>query len=82
MTWVTSPAPVDRSGYSILDEWSERVTNFIEHTPYWVLALMTAFLFAIFVYGLVKRLVVFTVFVGVLIVALCGIWIVAGHTLN
>lgn len=82
MTRVTAFLSGDRSGYTILDDWYERASNFLTHTPYWVLALMTAFLFAIFIYGLAKRLVVFTVLVGLLIVAICAVWFVAGHAVS
>lgn len=65
--------------YTLLDEIWARAADFVTHTPYWVLLLITAFLFAIFVYGLVKKLIVFSVLVGILIAAICGIWFVAGH---
>ena len=66
--------------YTIVDEWVQRADEFVQGTPYWVLILITAFLFVIFIYGLVKKLVVFTIVVAVLIAAICGIWYVAGHT--
>lgn len=82
MCRVTAFLSIESSSYSILDDWYNRATELLTHTPYWVLGLMTAFLFAIFIYGLVKRLVVFTVLVGILIAAICGIWLVAGHTVT
>lgn len=65
--------------YTIVDEWTRRASEFIQQTPYWVLILITAFLIAVFIYGLVKKLVVFTVIVAILIGAICGIWYVAGN---
>lgn len=66
----------------MLDEIWARATDTVTHTPYWILLLITAFLFAIFVYGLVKKLVVFTVLVGLLIAISCGIWFVAGQAIS
>lgn len=68
--------------YTLLDEIWARATDAITHAPYWVLLLITAFLFAIFVYGLVKKLIVFSVLVGILIALICGIWFVAGHAVT
>ena len=65
----------------MLDEIWARATDFVTHTPYWILLLITAFLFAIFIYGLVKKLIVFTVLVGLLIAIICAIWFVAGQAI-
>ncbi len=70
------------SDYTLLDELFARATEILTHTPYWILLLITAFLFAIFVYGLVKKLIVFSVLVGVLIAVICGIWFVAGKAIS
>ena len=40
--------------YTIVDDWVQRADEFVQGTPYWVLILITAFLFVIFIYGLVK----------------------------
>ena len=70
------------SNYTLLDELLARATDVLTHTPYWILFLITAFLFAIFVYGLVKKLLVFSVLVGVLIAVICGIWFVASNAIS
>lgn len=69
------------SSYTLLDEIWARATDFVTHTPYWILLLITAFLFAIFIYGLVKKLIVFTVLVGLLIAIIYAIWFVAGQAI-
>lgn len=70
------------SNYTLLDDFYARATDILTHTPYWILLLITGFLFAIFVYGLVKKLVVFSILVGVLVALICGIWFVAGRALT
>jgi len=70
------------SSYTLLDEIWARATYFVTHTPFWVLLIITVFLFAIFIYGIVKKLVVFAVLVGLLIAIVCGIWLVAGQAIS
>jgi hypothetical protein len=70
---------VSLADYTVVDDLGRRAAVFFEAMPYWVLIAIAVALFVLFLYGLAKRLVVFTVLIAVLAVAIGGVWFMAGH---
>lgn len=67
--------------YTLLDDLYQRAADLLTHTPYWVLIAIALLLFALFVWGLIKKLFVFSVFVALILLAICMTWFFAGHAL-
>ena len=56
---------VSVADYTLVDDIGRRFALIFEETPYWVFIAVAVLLFVLFLYGLAKRLVVFTVLVAV-----------------
>ena len=67
--------------YTLVDDIGRRFALFFEETPYWVFIAVAVVLFVLFLYGLAKRLVVFTVLIGVAGLAIGAVWLLSGHAI-
>ncbi|MGV1037123.1 MAG: hypothetical protein ACOYD0_08865 [Candidatus Nanopelagicales bacterium] len=76
------PLPATNAiGYTVLDDAANWVRDTISSTPYLVLILIAGVFVALFLFGLVKKLVVFSVVVAVLALVVIGLWVYAGQSL-
>ena len=67
--------------YTLVDDIGRRFALIFEETPYWVFIAVAVVLFVLFLYGLAKRLVVFTVLIGVVEAAIGAVWLLSGHAI-
>ena len=70
---------VSVADYTLVDDIGRRFALIFEETPYWVFIAVAILLFVLFLYGLAKRLVVFTVLIAVAGLAIGAVWLASGH---
>jgi len=68
-------------GYSVLDEAASWVHDTLSNAPYIVLFLIAGVFVALFMFGLIKKMIVFTVVVAVLALVVIGLWVYAGQSI-
>lgn len=68
-------------GYSVLDEAASWVHDTLSNAPYIVLFLIAGVSVALFMFGLIKKMIVFTVVVAVLALVVIGLWVYAGQSI-
>jgi hypothetical protein len=68
-------------GYNLIDELAQRVRDFLTHTPYWILFAVGLLVIVLFVFGLVRKMIVTTVCIAVIALVLAGLWAYSGHVL-
>lgn len=71
---------VDLIGYSVLDDAANWVRDTLSGAPYIVLILIAGVFVALFMFGLIKKMIVFTVVVALLALVVIGLWVYAGHS--
>ena len=72
---------VSVADYTLVDDIGRRFALIFAETPSWVFIAVAVVLFVLFLYGLAKRLVVFTVLIGVAGLAIGAVWLLSGHAI-
>lgn len=68
--------------YSLVDEFFETASDWASSTPYWVLFVAAGILVALFIIGLVKKFVVTSVLLALLLIGACSVWFFSGSSLS
>jgi len=69
-------------GYSLVDQFFDTVSDWASAAPYWVLFVIAGVLIALFVVSLVKKLVVISIVLAILLVGACALWFYSGSTVG
>ncbi len=75
-------APLQGLAYSLVDQLFDTVSDWMSTTPYWVLILIAGVLIVLFILSLVKKLLVSSVLLGVLLVGICAVWFLSGSSVS
>ncbi len=71
---------VDLIGYSVLDDAANCLRDTLSGAPYIVLILIAGVFVALCMFGLIKKMIVFTVVVALPTLVVIGLCVYAGHS--
>lgn len=67
--------------YTALDQVSDWVRDTLAHVPSFWLVIAAGVLVAIFIFGLIRKLLALVVIVVIIVAVVGGLWIYAGNTI-